>query len=281
MKKRKHPFAHLDKYIPSRTELEQLTLRGKKDRQTFLWLADSPNGRATIQLVRKILQLPEDGIKAEIDYSFTRLEDLPNFPSNSEVSWERLNFYTLHLLELLQTPSRFYESMKSFIVFNRAVPSAAPALPLVRGVPPKQELMLKLYPDAAFRDIRAVWRGIESMQAQASKKLIKQNPKWKIQIENGMYPTEKLAYVGLRSDTILEDLNNQKFRGELKNAFKKAGKPIKPFRKWNFELDSRFRELNKIPNLSDKDRAARLFNVGNLQDNIQKIRRIRHRSRRK
>lgn len=274
MKKPKSLLAQFEKHIPSKTELGVMDLRGQKDNQIFMWLMSSPRGKETVHLIRKILGLPEDGITPVTDHTFYRVEDLPNFPSNDEVSWGKLSRYTRQLLDLLNLSNRFYESVKSFLVFGRARPASPAVQPLIAGIS-NQELLMHIYPEAKFRDIRAAWHQILVMQNRLPKETKKSLIKWTL-IAQG-----KDVYLKVFRDTVLKDLNSKKFRDALTTKFKTLGISQKPYRKWNLELDLRLRELDKIPHLSDKTRAEKLFSVGYAQDNIQRIRRIRHRSRRK
>jgi hypothetical protein len=274
MKKPKRLLAQFGKYIPSKTELGVMDLRGQKDNQTFTWLMSSPRGKETIRLIRKILGLPEGGITPITDHIFYRVEDLPNFPSNEEVSWEKLSEYTRQLLDLLNLSNRFYESVKSFLVFGRAVPASPSVQPLIAGIS-NQELLMRIYPEAKFRDIRAAWHQTLVMQKRLPKETKKSLMKWELKAMG------KDVYLKIFRNTVLEDLNSKKFRDALTMKFKALGILQKPYRKWNLELDSRLRELDKIPNLSDKERAEKLFSLGYLQDNIQKVRRIRHRDKHK
>lgn len=282
MKKYKNPNFQFDRHIPSCTELQQLNLRGIKDRQAFEWLIFSSRGRATIELMRTVLHLPKDGIKPITDYPFTRLEDLPNFPSNTEVLWERLNYYTRHTLELLQLSGRFFESVKSFLIFNRAIPAAAPVRVTLVGIPPSQELFLEAYPDRTFRDIRAAWRTVMLMQGQLPKHGgEKHKGKWSIDTGKESNSRETTVFIKIYKDTVLEDLNNKNFRNKLERAFKQRGVKGTPYRAWNIKMVLKLQQLDANKNLSDEERAEELFKSGYLQDNIQKVRRIRHKSKHK
>lgn len=282
MKKYKNPHIHSERYLPSNTEIQQMNLRGIKDRQVFEWLVFSSRGKATIELMRKVLHLPKDGIKPIADYPFTRLEDLPNFPKNSDVSWERLNHYTQQLIELLQLSDRFFESIKSFLLFGRAVPAATPVRVAIIGLPPLQELVVEIYPEATFRDIRANWHIVVLMQAQLSSDNEKRHVnKWRIGMPDRAPMKGKTVAVKVYTDTVLEDLNNIDFRNELDRAFERLDIKRTPYRAWDIKMGLKLQMLDARKDLSDKEKAQELFDSGLLQDNQQKIRRIRHKSKRK
>jgi len=282
MKKYKNQQIHSEGYLPSNTEIQQINLRGIKDRQVFEWLIFSSRGKATMELIRDILHLPKNGIKPINDYTFTRLEDLPNFPKNSDVSWERLNQYTRQLINLLQLSGRFFESVKSFVLFGRAVPAAPPVRVVITGLPPQQELLLEIYPEATFRDIRATWHTVVLMQGKLPQSNDKKHKnKWHIEAPVRALLKENVVSVKVCTDTVLEDLNNKAFRNELKRAFEQLGIEKTPYRAWNIKMGLKLQMLDAHKNLSDEERAQELFNSGLPQDNLQKVRRIRYKSKRK
>lgn len=272
MKKYTSDYIHSQKRTPGLIEIGQIEVRGKKDRQKFEWLVKSPRGRETVKMVRGVLGLPENGIEPITDLYFERLEDLPNFPSNEEVNWMQLKDYVERLQNLLQISERFYESLKSYLIFNRAVPAKHPVQVFISGTPSQQNLFLEVYSDFTTKDIKAMWKDVVILQQK-----LKGRSKiaWKIIGEKKIDVVNDSVLIKINSTTLLSDLDNKIFRDEVNKRFIKK----KTFREWNFNVGIKLKELDANPNISDKDKADSLFSSGYAQDNIQKIRRIRHKSK--
>lgn len=272
MKKYSTPYIYSSRRTPSKTELEQLGISGKKDRQKFEWLVKNPRGVETMKLIRSVLGLPENGIKPIIDFHFERLEDLSNYPSNNEVDWIQLKEYTKRLLNLLQLSERFYESLKSYLIFNRAVPAKHPVQVFISGTPSQQNLFLEVYSDFTTKDIKAIWKDVVIFQQK-----LKGRSKiaWKIVGKKKIDMVNDSVLIKINLTTLLTDLDNKIFRDEVNKRFIKK----ETFREWNFQMGIKLKELDIKSNLTDKEKADSLFSSGYAQDNIQKIRRIRHKSK--
>ncbi len=272
MKKYTPAFIHSQKRTPSLMEIGQIGVRGKKDRQKFDWLVKSPRGVETVKLVRRVLGLPEDGIKPITNLYFERLEDLPNFPNNEEVNWTQLKDYIERLQNLLQISERFYESLKAYLIFNRAVPAKNPVHVFISGTPSKQNLYLEIYSDATTKDIKAAWKDVIIWQQKLKSR---SKSSWKIVGRKKTDVVNDSVLVKINSSTLLKDLDSKVFRDEVNKRFIKK----ENFREWDFKIGIKLKELDANPNMSDKAKATVLFSSGYAQDNIQKIRRIRHKSK--
>jgi|CXWL01.1.fsa_nt_gi hypothetical protein len=282
MKKQKSLLLQFQSHLPTQGELKTRTLRIKKDEQTFSWLMDSRQGRNLVNLSREILGLPPTGI-APNEKAFLHLHNISNYPKTSEYpkfNPKKLNELASSILRSRTLSDRFKPSIESLLIFGKPLGELPPTVSAAIVIPdfkkPKKELWIRVYPEATFKDdFRAYWHSVVMLQQQLE--IEKHTAKWKIysQVEKESH-TNKAIYVRVYKDTVLEDLNNSKFKSELASAFKKADLLTPRFRKWDYKKAIKFLELETGKD-SDWDKAEKLYGDEKKRNSVKKLRQKVHR----
>lgn len=277
MKKQKSILLQFQSHIPNRGELDTRSLRVKKDTQTFSWLMNSRQGRNLVNLSREVLGLPSTGIVPS-EKVFLHLQDVGNYPNISEYpkfNPKRLNIFMSSILKSLALSDRFKPSVESLLIFGKPLGELPPAVSASIVIPnfqkPKKELWIRVYPEATFKDdVRAYWHSVVILQQQLETE--KHTAKWKIysQVEKDSL-TNKAIYVRVYKDTVLEDLNNSKFKSKLADAFKKADLLTPRFRRWDYKKAIKFLELETGKD-SDWDKAEKLYGDEKKRNSVKKLR---------
>jgi hypothetical protein len=277
MKKQKSILLQFQSHIPNRGELDTRSLRVKKDTQTFSWLMNSRQGRNLVILSRDILGLPPTGISPK-EGTFLHLHDISNYPKTSEYpkfNPKKLNELASSILRSRTLSDRFKPSIESLLIFGKPLGELPPAVNASIVVPdfkkPKKELWIRVYPEATFKDdFRAYWHSVVILQQQLETE--KHTAKWKIYSQTEKESlTNKAIYVRVYKDTVLEDLNNSKFKSELASAFKRADLLTPRFRKWDYKKAIKFLELETGKD-SDWDKAEKLYGDEKKRNSVKKLR---------
>lgn len=277
MKKQKSLLLQFQTHLPNRGELNTRNLRKNKDTQTFLWLMNTRQGRNLVNLSREVLGLPPEGIVSR-EKTFLDLQNISNYPNASEYpkfNPRRLNIFMSSILKSLALSDRFKPSVEALLIFGKPLgelpPTVSASIVISDFKKPKKELWIRVYPEATFKDdFRAYWHSVVMLQQQLETK--KQTAKWKIfsQKEKDSL-TNKAIYVRVYKDTVLEDLNNSKFKSELVDAFRKADLLTPRFRQWDYKKAIEFLELETGKD-SDWDKALKLYGDEKKRNSVKKLR---------